>query len=367
MRILFVTRYIDHVLFFFLLELAKRTSLTVVCEQEGEWPDKLSENAVRLERIPARSRFDRKFQAGIERLWADGQFEVIQCFHGNAQLANLIHWNTRRIPIVGYRAYIGHLAFIQNPSAFLSVRSPKLSGVVAVSTAVKEYLESFRFFRPRNVRVISHGVDRSWVQSQCDEPFNLRSKLGCEDDAFIVMCVASLRPYKHFELIVRAAHRLQSQPIHFVHIGRPNGWDKRAGKLKNVHFLGHQLRPFPIMAEADVVASTSHNEAFGRSNLEAMALGKPLIGSNTGGLLDLIEDGVSGSLFETKNEHHFVRQVLLYFENRQLVQAHGQNAIRRVDEKFSTLRMAQQYINAYQDVIDQCSAANGYVSSTVRR
>ena len=121
------------------------------------------------------------------------------------------------------------------------------------------------------------------------------------------------------------------------------------------------------MAEADVVASTSHNEAFGRSNLEAMALGKPLIGSNTGGLLDLIEDGVSGSLFETKNEHHFVRQVLLYFENRQLVQAHGQNAIRRVDEKFSTLRMAQQYINAYQDVIDQCSAANGYVSSTVRR
>ena len=303
MRILFVTRYIDHILFFFLLELAKRTSLTVVFGQENEWTDKLSENAVRLERIPARSRFDRKFQRGIERLWADTQFEVIQSFHGNAQLANLIHWNTRRIPIVGYRAYIGHLNFIENPTAFWSVRSPKLAGVVVVSSAVKDYLESFRFLRPRNVRVISHGIDRHWVQAQCHEPFNLRSKLGCEDGAFVIMCVASLRPYKHFELIVRAAQRLQSRPIHFVHIGHSNGWDERASELKNVHFLGHQLHPFPIMAEADVVVSTSHNEAFGRSNLEAMALGKPLIGSNTGGLLDLIEDGISGSLFETKNEH----------------------------------------------------------------
>ena len=352
MRILFVTQYIDHILFFFLQELAKRTSLAIVFEAENEYTNKLAESVPRLEQIPARSRFDRQFQAGIERLWTGGEFDVIQSFHGNAQLANLIHWNARRIPLVGYRAYIGHLKFIENPSAFFSVRSPKLSAVVAVSTAVKEYLESFRFLRPRNVRVISHGINQSWVQGQCLERFNLRSKLGCEDGTFIVICIASLRAYKHFELIVRAARQVQSLPIHFVHVGNPNGWDNEASKLKNVHFLGHQPNPFPIIAEADVVASTSHNEAFGRSNLEAMALGKPLIGSNTGGLLDLIDDGVSGRLFETKNEQDFVRQVLSYFEDRRLVIAHGQNALRRVDEKFSTLRMTQQYINTYQEMLD---------------
>ena len=351
LRILFVTQYIDHILFFFLRTLATKTSLSVVFEFENEWTRKLAESGVRLDQIPVRSRFDRRFQVRIESLWSDGPWEVIQSFHGNAQLANLIQWNTRRIPIVGYRAYIGHLKFSENPVAYWSVRSPRLSAVVAVSSAVKEYLDAFRFLRPQNVSVISHGINRDWIKSQCDEPFGLRSKLGLEEDTFIVACMASLRPYKHFELITRAARQLETYSIHFVHVGDPKGWDKRASEIRNVHFLGHQAQPFSILSDADVFVSTSHNEAFGRSNLEAMALGKPLIGSNTGGLLDLIKEGVTGKFFETQNEHHFAHEVLSYYKDRRLIETHGENTIRRVEQEFSTLRMTERYMDVYQEVL----------------
>ncbi len=351
MRVLFVTQYVDHILFFFLRELAARTSLTVVYEADSAWTRELERVAERTERVVPRSRFDKQFQAAIERLWSAGPFDVIQSFHGNAQLANLIHWNKRGVPIVGYRAYIGHLTFLENPSAYWSVRSPRLAAVVAVSTAARSYLESFRFLKPRNVEVVCHGINRQWMSSQCEEPFGLREKLGLPRGAFIVMYVASLRPYKHFELFVSAAQQLCERPIHFVHVGNAKGWDARAGKRQNLHFLGYQSRPFPIMAEADVLVTAAHNEAFGRGNLEAMALGKPLIGSNTGGLLDLIDDGVTGKLFKTQDAADFARQVLAYFENPALVEAHGRNALARVDQAFSSQTMMRQYLAIYESVV----------------
>ena len=277
-----------------------------------------------------RSRFDHRFQAEVERLYRAWPWDVIQSFHGNAQLANLIQWNTRKLPLVGYRAYIGHLKFRENPSTYWSVRNPNLAAVAAVSGAVKEYLEGFRILRPQNVHVISHGINRAWVDEQKTDRHDLRASLGLPNDAFIVLSMASLRPYKHFEVVVNAAKMLEGYPIHFVHAGNAKQWVDKASA--NIHFLGHQSKPFPILAATDIFASTSHNEAFGRSNLEAMACGKPLIGSRTGGLLDLIEDGVNGRFFESCDARDFADKVLFYYRDREAVKAHGAASIERVAE-----------------------------------
>ena len=175
---------------------------------------------------------------------------------------------------------------------------------------------------------------------------DLRASLGLPDDAFIVLSMASLRPYKHFEVIVSAAKMLEGYPIHFVHAGNAKQWVDKASA--NVHFLGHQSKPFPILAATDIFASTSHNEAFGRSNLEAMACGKPLIGSRTGGLLDLIEDGVNGRFFESCDARDFADKVLFYYRDREAVKAHGAAAIARVAERFATEVMVRQYVDLYR-------------------
>ena len=268
-RILFVTKYVDHILFFFLSELARHADVLVLFEAENDWTRAFVGIGVSAVRAVPRSRFDHRFQAEVERLYRAWPWDVMQSFHGNAQLANLIQWNTRKVPLVGYRAYIGHLKFWENPSAYWSVRSPGLAATAAVSGAVKDYLEGFRILRPQDVHVISHGINRAWVDEQKTDPRDLRAHLGLANDAFIVLSMASLRPYKHFEVVVDAAKLLEGHPIHFVHAGNAKQWVEKASG--NIHFLGHQSKPFPILAATDVFASTSHNEAFGRANLEAMA------------------------------------------------------------------------------------------------
>ena len=100
---------------------------------------------------------------------------------------------------------------------------------------------------------------------------------------------------------------------------------------------------------------TSHNEAFGRANLEAMACGKAVIGSNTGGLLDLVEPGVTGWLFETRDPDDFARIVKGYCEDRPSIAVHGKNALERVDKLFTTERMTERYLSLYASVLAQAS------------
>ena len=352
LKLLFVTKYIDHILHFFLERLATELELTIVVDQQNQWTTQLEADGIELHHLAPRSKFDRRYRQTIDKLGSRHDWDLIQCFHGNAELATIIRWNRGRLPLVAYRARIGHLKFRENPTAYWNARNPSLAAVAAVSEAVRTYLESFRFFRARNVRVMHHGINRDWVASQLTVPFGLRNMLGIGDDALIVASLAALRPVKRFELILDAAERLRDRPVHFVHIGSPRGWDEKARHLPKVHFLGQRNEPLPILADADVFAMTSHNEAFGRANLEAMACGKPVIGSNTGGLLDLVDDGVTGRLFETDATGAFAAAVADYCDNRETVGQHGAAALERVARLFSTETMASNYLRLYRDVLN---------------
>jgi glycosyltransferase involved in cell wall biosynthesis len=350
-KLLFVTKYIDHILYFFLERLSRKTELTIVVDQVNPWTERLAAAPIELVHLAPRSKFDRTFNAALESLTGNRHWDLVQCFHGNSELANVIRWNRRRFPLIAYRARIGHLKFRENPAAYWNARNPTLAAVAAVSSEVKKYLESFPFLKARNARVIGHGINRQWVETQTRPRYDLRGKLGIDDDALIVVSIAALRPVKRFGYIVHAAELLRDLPIHFVHIGAPNGWDDKTAHLPKIHFLGATSEPFPILADGDVFAMTSHNEAFGRANLEAMACGKPVIGSNTGGLLDLVEPGVTGWLFETSDPGDFARIVRNYCDDRTSVIHHGNNAIERVDRLFTTERMTEQYLSLYDDVL----------------
>jgi glycosyltransferase involved in cell wall biosynthesis len=252
---------------------------------------------------------------------------------------------------LAYRARIGHLKFRENPSAYWNVRNPNLSAVAAVSTEVKRYLESFRFLPARNVRVLHHGINRAWVDPQRQTPYPLRRQLGIPDNALIVASMAILRRVKRFEFVVHAARKLREHPVHFVHIGDPRGWDRRTPDLPHIHFLGQQPHPIPILAAADVFAMVTHNEAFGRATLEAMACGKPVIGSNTGGLLDLVVPGKTGELFDTTSPDDFAACIEKYLRRRERVVEHGRNALARVDAMFTTENMLTRYLDLYSELL----------------
>lgn len=69
----------------------------------------------------------------------------------------------------------------------------------------------------------------------------------------------------------------------------------------SVFFMGDTLEPSRRIANSTIVVLPSENEAFGRVTVESMLLGVPVIGSCSGGTAELIEDEITGLLYEPRN------------------------------------------------------------------
>ncbi len=72
----------------------------------------------------------------------------------------------------------------------------------------------------------------------------------------------------------------------------------RLGLAERVHFLGYRRDARALMAGVDILVSAAVQEPFGRSLIEAMAAGVPVVATRSGGPEEIVDDGVSGYLVD---------------------------------------------------------------------
>jgi glycosyltransferase involved in cell wall biosynthesis len=116
---------------------------------------------------------------------------------------------------------------------------------------------------------------------------------------------------------------------------------RELGVADRVTIVGEQANPFPYVAAADVCVTPSSIEAFGRTTLEAMVLGKPVVASSRGGSAELIVPGETGQLFDPTDTDDLARHLAAYAKDPALAVAHGEAAQRRAGEI-----MSHDYSNA---------------------
>lgn len=162
---------------------------------------------------------------------------------------------------------------------------------------------------PHKVHVVHNGIDLDEYGRDVETGL-FRAAFGFGYDEIIVGFTGNLIPRKGLQTLLRAAARVLSERanVTFVIAGRvPIGGttDYQArlealaaelGILERVRFVGflgdvrHAVRDF------DVLVLPSLQEPFGRSIIEAMALGTPVVASRVGGIPEIISDGVDGLL-----------------------------------------------------------------------
>jgi N-acetyl-alpha-D-glucosaminyl L-malate synthase BshA len=171
-------------------------------------------------------------------------------------------------------------------------------------TAVSQYLkeETCRAFGcdGPDIDVIHNFIDPN-VYNREKYPPLLKKQVGQSKP--ILMHISNFRAVKRVRDIVRVFAEVNREvPSVLVMIG--DGPDRPAaeeearmlGVADSVSFLGKLDQIAPLLAAADLFLLPSQSESFGLSALEALASGVPVIGTNAGGLPEVVRDGETGVL-----------------------------------------------------------------------
>jgi glycosyltransferase involved in cell wall biosynthesis len=169
-----------------------------------------------------------------------------------------------------------------------------------------------RFWRRHGLHppdtVIYNGVDTDFFSDPytAEQRRILRNSLEFGVNDYVVGLCSALRPEKAPVDLLRAIANLRQQRVPakalFIGDGPVRSLVERTAEIlglrEHVRITGFQQDVRPFAACCDVLTLVSHSETFSLAALEAMALGKPVVLSDTGGAAELIVPGEQGFLFE---------------------------------------------------------------------
>lgn len=233
--------------------------------------------------------------------------------------------------------------------------------VIAISEAVKEHLaEGFRVEREK-IRVIRHGIDvaehRTPNTARCA---SIKKKLGLKEGP-VVGIIARLSEEKgHIYLIEAIKKSIQKMPdIQLLIVGRGRlknqllGLTKKLGLEENIFFLEPVLNSEEILSAIDVFVLSSSQEGLGLSLMEAMGRGLAVIGSDIGGIRDLIQNEVSGLLVKPQNPEALASAIIEILADPEKKKSLGENAMKFIKQDFSAEKMVIETERVYLECLSQ--------------
>jgi glycosyltransferase involved in cell wall biosynthesis len=223
-----------------------------------------------------------------------------------------------------------------------------------------EYLASSTFLPPYRDRcaVIPFGVDVDSFTLERGEQQQVQEVRRRHGNRLVVF-LGVLRYYKGLDVLVRA---MTSVPGHLLVVGSGTQrapverLARRLGLVDRVTFTGQVSDPRRrvVLHAADVfvLPSTDRSEAFGIAQLEAMACGKPVVGSDLPtGVRAVNHHGVTGLLVPPRDPDALAQALNTLLDDDALRASLGRAARQRVEREFTAERMVSDTLSIYDDVL----------------
>ncbi|WP_054859374.1 N-acetyl-alpha-D-glucosaminyl L-malate synthase BshA [Gracilibacillus sp. JCM 18860] len=187
---------------------------------------------------------------------------------------------------------------------------------------------------------------------------NLKEKYGIQDSEKVLIHISNFRKVKRVEDVVRTFAKVNEQiPARLLLIGDGPEYCqivelvKTLGLSESVHFLGKQKNIPELLSISDINLLLSEKESFGLVLLEAMACGVPCIGTNIGGIPEVIQPKENGYIEELGDVQAFADRILTLLEDKEKYLQFSRNAINHVKTNFSSDQIRNQYERLYQKVL----------------
>ena len=221
---------------------------------------------------------------------------------------------------------------------------------------MSEYLreETCRAFGCEGLEIdVIHNFIDPDVYNREKYPPLLKKQFG--ESKPILMHVSNFRAVKRVRDVVRIFAEVNREvPSVLVMIG--DGPDRPAaeeearilGVEQSVSFLGKLDQIAPLLAAADLFLLPSQSESFGLSALEALASGVPVVGSDAGGLPEVIRDGETGILCPAGDVPGMAAAALEILQDPKRWSEMSKLASRDARERFSRDAIVTKYESLYQ-------------------
>lgn len=231
--------------------------------------------------------------------------------------------------------------------------------IIAVSPAAAENLTDSGV-PERKITVMMNGAEPLSPSSPEDQAA-LRNKLKIPEGVFTAGILARLEPYKGHRLLLEAAKELMDQGRDFRFLIGGSGsaesdiaWGIEAlGLQEKVLFLGFVQDVPGVLSILDVQLNCSYGtETSSIALIEGMSLGLASVASDYGGNPWLVDDGVTGLLFESRNSHSLAEQIARLMDDPALLADLRKNAKAAYLARFTGEIFAGNIESVYRKTMD---------------
>ena len=243
---------------------------------------------------------------------------------------------------------------------------------IAISKFIKKHIEE-EYKKSNNIFVIARGINEKVFSPKSVTTARIISaakKIKTDEFKKTILMPGRLTSWKGHEIAIRALSLIEDNNIKLVILGDLQKRFKYKSNLEKltlelglndkVLFL-EQTRDLPAyLMLADLVISCSTKpEAFGRTILEAQAMGRPVLAFNHGGSVELIKENKNGILSPVSNIEEYAKNInkslSLSLKDREKI---SNESIKMVNQKYLTSNMCKKTINLYKNLISKKNEKN---------
>lgn len=261
-----------------------------------------------------------------------------------------------------------HIRTLKPLSTFDRYLASSVDRFIYMSKAIEDlYLHAG--IPPRKGQVIYDGFDtREHEINDFRYCNSVRAEFGLTEKEWLISNIGRLDNWKGQDYFIEAiAKVVKLYPnIKALLVGAPDyntPWNrlyyqklqqmvKDLELFDNVFFTGYRSDISKIMADSDVIVhSSSQPEPFGRVIVEAMLTKRPVIATAAGGVLDIIEDQVTGILVPPKNVEAMTEMILRLIYNHEEAEIMAKKAFTSAKERFSVEKNIISITQVYRQLL----------------
>ncbi len=229
-------------------------------------------------------------------------------------------------------------------------------GVTSISDYLrKQTIETFSTTRP--IEVITNFVNCDLYVREAKAREEIRAQYAAPGEAVLVH-LSNFRPVKRISDVIKTFARVAREvPAQLLMVG--DGPERSSAEwlakslniCDRVHFLGKHDHVNELLPAADLMLMPSEMESFGLAALEAMACEVPTIGTNVGGVPELIQNGVTGMLFPVGDVEAMAEAAVGLLKNRERLDAMAKAGRAEAQRTYCASKVIPKYEEFYASML----------------